>query len=202
MAEAYDVAIAPHCPLGPIALAACLQVGLTTPNHVIQEMSQGIHYNKEAGEFDLHSYITDPSVFDVQDGFVMAPKGPGLGIEINEDFVRKIAKTAVSWPLQGFIATSTGDEPGIEVDGRQQNSFSFSLLFVLAAFLSLDNDMTEGLEGFSDCIVNKGMPRRIKEKLRQAAGIFTQYAHLPLALITFSPTIVKLSGNFPRQNNV
>ncbi|WP_439557086.1 enolase C-terminal domain-like protein, partial [Dyadobacter sp.] len=26
MAEAFDVAAAPHCPLGPIALAACLQV--------------------------------------------------------------------------------------------------------------------------------------------------------------------------------
>ena len=38
MAETYDVAIAPHCPLGPIALAACMQVDLTTPNFVIQEM--------------------------------------------------------------------------------------------------------------------------------------------------------------------
>ncbi len=50
MAEAYDVAIAPHCPLGPIALAACLQIGLSTPNFVIQEMSLGIHYNTEAGD--------------------------------------------------------------------------------------------------------------------------------------------------------
>ena len=104
----YIVAIAPHCPLGPIALAACLQVGLSTPNHVIQEMSQGIHYNKEAGEFDLHSYIMDPSVFDVDDGSVMAPKGPGLGIEVNEDFVREIAKSATSWPLQGFIGKDGG----------------------------------------------------------------------------------------------
>lgn len=38
MAEAYDVAIAPHCPLGPVAFAACLQLGLSTPNFVIQEM--------------------------------------------------------------------------------------------------------------------------------------------------------------------
>ncbi|KAI9702188.1 MAG: hypothetical protein M1820_006270 [Bogoriella megaspora] len=108
MAEAYDVAIAPHCPLGPIALAACLQVGLTTPNHTIQEMSQGIHYNKEAGDFDLHSYVKDPSVFDVQDGFVTAPTGPGLGIEIKEDFVREIAQNATPWPVPGFIGKDGG----------------------------------------------------------------------------------------------
>jgi galactonate dehydratase len=47
MAEAYDVAIAPHCPLGPIAFAASLHVGLSTPNFVILEMSLGMHYNVE-----------------------------------------------------------------------------------------------------------------------------------------------------------
>src|SRR5207237_7688361 len=46
MAEAYDVAVAPHCPLGPLALAACLQIAAATPNFVIQEMSLGIHYNQ------------------------------------------------------------------------------------------------------------------------------------------------------------
>ena len=45
MAEAYDVALAPHCPLGPIALAACLNVDATCYNAVIQEQSIGIHYN-------------------------------------------------------------------------------------------------------------------------------------------------------------
>ena len=45
MAEAYDVAVAPHCPLGPLALAACLQIAACTPNVAIQEMSLGIHYN-------------------------------------------------------------------------------------------------------------------------------------------------------------
>ena len=32
MTETYDVAFAPHCPLGPIALAACMQVGISSPN--------------------------------------------------------------------------------------------------------------------------------------------------------------------------
>ena len=45
MAEAYDVAVALHCPLGPIALAACLQLDACTYNAFIQEQSLGIHYN-------------------------------------------------------------------------------------------------------------------------------------------------------------
>lgn len=54
MAEAYDVAIAPHCPLGPIALAACVQVMARTADFAIQEMSLAVHYN--VGEADLTSY--------------------------------------------------------------------------------------------------------------------------------------------------
>ncbi|TKA30221.1 hypothetical protein B0A54_15415 [Friedmanniomyces endolithicus] len=103
MAEAYDVALAPHCPLGPIALAACLQIGICTPNHQIQEMSLGMHYNVLAGEYDINSYITNPEVFDVKDGFVEKLTGPGLGIEINEELVRKVAETTEPWPLMGFV---------------------------------------------------------------------------------------------------
>ena len=44
MAEAYDVALAPHCPLGPIALASCLQVDAVAYNALIQEQSLGLHY--------------------------------------------------------------------------------------------------------------------------------------------------------------
>ncbi|GKV64831.1 MULTISPECIES: galactonate dehydratase [unclassified Sporosarcina] len=94
MAEAYDVALAPHCPLGPIALAACLQVDATSHNAVIQEQSLGIHYNKGS---DLLDYITDKSVFDYKDGYVAIPQGPGLGIEIDEDYVRQQAKIGHNW---------------------------------------------------------------------------------------------------------
>ncbi|HEX8328810.1 MAG TPA: galactonate dehydratase, partial [Hymenobacter sp.] len=88
MAEAFDVAAAPHCPLGPIALAACLQVDATCHNAFIQEQSLGIHYN--IGN-DLLDYLVDPSVFAYHDGVVAIPQGPGLGIEINEEFVQKQA---------------------------------------------------------------------------------------------------------------
>ncbi|KAI5202698.1 mandelate racemase/muconate lactonizing enzyme family protein [Aureobasidium subglaciale] len=103
MAETYDVAIAPHCPLGPIALAACLQIGLSTPNHMIQEMSVGMHYNTEAGEHDIHSYVRNPEVFTVKDGHLDAFTGPGLGIEVDEEAVRRVAENTEPWPLGKFV---------------------------------------------------------------------------------------------------
>ena len=94
MAEAYDVALALHCPLGPIALAVCLQIDACTPNAFIQEQSLGIHYNQGN---DLMDYLVDPSVFAYRDGRVDIPKGPGLGIEIDEDKVREAARTGHNW---------------------------------------------------------------------------------------------------------
>jgi len=94
MAEAYDVALAPHCPLGPIALAACLQIDATCHNATIQEQSLGIHYNKGN---DLLDYLVDPTVFRYENGMVAIPNGPGLGIEINEEYVRAKAKEGHNW---------------------------------------------------------------------------------------------------------
>ncbi|KAL4806631.1 enolase C-terminal domain-like protein [Aspergillus unguis] len=102
MAEAYDVAIAPHCPLGPIALAASLQVAVCTSNFVIQEMSLGMHYNVEAGDIDLNSYLVDKTVFDIADGYVAAPSKPGIGIEIDEEMVRRISKDSEPWQPKEF----------------------------------------------------------------------------------------------------
>ncbi|WP_341839686.1 galactonate dehydratase [Chitinophaga caseinilytica] len=94
MAEAFDVAAAPHCPLGPIALAACLQVDATCHNAFIQEQSLGIHYNQGS---DLLDYLTDKTVFQYRDGYVDIPSKPGLGIEINESHVRKMAEEGHNW---------------------------------------------------------------------------------------------------------
>ncbi|MFA1611002.1 galactonate dehydratase [Halobellus rubicundus] len=88
MAEAYDVAVAPHCPLGPIALASCVQVDACSPNALIQEQSLDIHYNEES---DVLDYLADPSVFEYDEGYVELPTGPGLGIEIDEAHVRDVA---------------------------------------------------------------------------------------------------------------
>lgn len=94
MAEAFDVVAAPHCPLGPIALAACLQVDATCHNVFIQEQSLGIHYNVES---DLLDYLIDKTVFKYEGGFVKIPDQPGLGIDINEEHVRKKAAIGHNW---------------------------------------------------------------------------------------------------------
>ena len=84
MAEAYDVALAPHCPLGPIALAACLNVDATCYNAVIQEQSIGIHYNVGKEVLD---YALNRDDFKFTDGYVDLPKIPGIGVEVNKELV-------------------------------------------------------------------------------------------------------------------
>ncbi len=94
MAEAFDVALAPHCPLGPIALASSLQVDAISHNAFIQEQSMGIHYNKEN---DLLDYVIDKDVFKFEDGYVKLPEKPGLGIEIDEEYVKQRAEVGHNW---------------------------------------------------------------------------------------------------------
>ena len=73
MAEAFDVALAPHCPLGPIALASCLNVDAVSYNAVIQEQSIGIHYNVGKSVLD---YVKNQEDFQFQNGFVDLPVKP------------------------------------------------------------------------------------------------------------------------------
>ena len=94
MAEAWDVAVAIHCPLGPIALSSALQVDFCTPNAFIQEQSLGIHYNQGA---ELNTYLKNPEVFDYKRGFVLRSSLPGLGLEMDEDKVREAAKVGHRW---------------------------------------------------------------------------------------------------------
>ena len=93
-AEAYDVALAPHCPLGPIALAACLQVDATCYNAFIQEQSLGIHYNQGS---DLLDYVSAEAGFSYGNGYLAIPERPGLGIEVNEAVVEKMARKGHRW---------------------------------------------------------------------------------------------------------
>ena len=95
MAEAYDIAVAPHCPLGPLALGACLQIAACTPNHAIQEISLGIHYN--TGGHDLLNFVTNKDALTTIDGYLPVPQGPGLGVEIDEAAVREADKERHRW---------------------------------------------------------------------------------------------------------
>jgi galactonate dehydratase len=94
MAEAYDVALAPHCPLGPIALAACLAVDFVSYNAVIQEQSMGIHYNNGA---ELLDYVINKDDFKIEDGYMKPLPKPGLGVEVNEEYVIEMAAQGCDW---------------------------------------------------------------------------------------------------------
>jgi galactonate dehydratase len=94
LAEIWGASLAPHCPLGPVSLAASLQVAFATPNFLIQEQSLGIHYNEGN---DLLDYLLDPAVFQFIDGHVQRPDLPGLGLRIDEDAVRRADAVGHRW---------------------------------------------------------------------------------------------------------
>lgn len=94
LAEIYDVQLAPHCPLGPIALAACLQVALATPNFLIQEQSIGIHYNQGA---DVLDYVADSGPLEFKNGHIERLTAPGLGIAVDEGAVRSADSRGHAW---------------------------------------------------------------------------------------------------------
>lgn len=94
MAETFDVSVALHCPLGPIALAACLNVDFCTPNAFIQEQSAGIHYNEG---YDLLNYLKNPEIFKYENGDCRVWDLPGLGVDVDEEYVRKMDRQGHNW---------------------------------------------------------------------------------------------------------
>ena len=94
LAETFGAHLAPHCPLGPISLAASLQVVFATPNFLIQEQSLGIHYNREV---DLLSYVVDPEPFRFTDGHATRTGLPGLGVTVDEAAVRAADRAGHAW---------------------------------------------------------------------------------------------------------
>lgn len=94
MAEAHDISLAPHCPLGPVALAACLQLDWVAHNAVLQEQSMGIHYNQGA---DLLDYVINRADFRIDGGYVTPSQLPGLGVEIDEERVLEASRTVRDW---------------------------------------------------------------------------------------------------------
>lgn len=94
LTETFGSLLAPHCPLGPIALASSLQVDAVSSNFLIQEHSIGLHYNKGS---DLLDYLVDTTVFDVKNGHIDVPTAPGLGISVDEKAVREAAKVGHNW---------------------------------------------------------------------------------------------------------
>jgi len=94
MAEAYDVALAPHCPLGPIALAACLTVDFISHNASLQETSMGMHYNQTA---DVLDYVLNKEDFAISNGCIKPLTKPGLGVEVDEQAIIEASKVHSPW---------------------------------------------------------------------------------------------------------
>ncbi|MGJ8720372.1 MAG: galactonate dehydratase [Salinibacterium amurskyense] len=103
MAEAQYVSVAPHNPLGPISLAACLQIDACTPNFLIQEFPA----TEDGADLGV-GILTNP--FVISDGFITTPNGPGLGIEVDEDLIRA-RQYPGDWATPRFVHTdgSHGD---------------------------------------------------------------------------------------------
>ncbi|QCS44911.1 galactonate dehydratase [Natrinema versiforme] len=94
MAEAFDVAVVPHCPLSPIAFAANLQVVFSSHNAVMQEQDLSLHDPAESVGLQ---YLEDPETFEFDDGYVSRPTEPGLGIDVDESYVREQSRADVKW---------------------------------------------------------------------------------------------------------
>mgnify|MGYP004603860165 FL=1 len=94
VAEAYDVAVAPHCPLGPIALASCFTIDACCHNAVIQEQSLGMQFTEG---MSLTGYLKNPEIFEYENGYMNIPATPGLGILIDEEKVRKMDAIGYQW---------------------------------------------------------------------------------------------------------
>ncbi len=80
MAETYQVQIAPHLYCGPVVGAANIQLATCSPNFLILE---GIERWQ-----GIHSDILKKPI-QWQDGYVIPPTGPGLGVELNEEFASR-----------------------------------------------------------------------------------------------------------------
>lgn len=94
MAGAYDIGFAPHCPLGPLALASCLHGDFIMRNAVFQEQSMGMHYNETA---ELPDYVLNRDDFRFHDGYMVPPTEPGLGVLIDEERVVERSRHASDW---------------------------------------------------------------------------------------------------------
>ena len=119
MAEAYYAAVAPHNPLGPISLAAGVQLSASIPNFLCQEQVS-------LGE----GYIKQP--FKVREGYLELPTGPGLGIELDENALAdKIGhdwRNPQSYDADDGSVLSTGRQKGARLRDGSQAALSEDLL--------------------------------------------------------------------------
>jgi galactonate dehydratase len=77
LAEAHHVGVVPHNPLSPVSTAACIQLAACIPNFALQEYPLGEH---EPPKSEIVK-----TTLRCENGFLIIPDAPGIGIELAED---------------------------------------------------------------------------------------------------------------------
>jgi galactonate dehydratase len=85
LAETYYVAIAPHHDGGPVATAAALHLAASVPNFFIQH----VPVPEAAADREMRAAMVSAGLETARDGFLELPRGPGLGIEVNQAALEK-----------------------------------------------------------------------------------------------------------------
>jgi galactonate dehydratase len=89
MAEAHFATIAAHCPLSPLSFAASIQFAAATPNYLVQEHNE-VNDSRIDGKTVIgKGYMCYPFVLD-EDGCVSVPDRPGIGVELDPDFMNGV----------------------------------------------------------------------------------------------------------------
>ena len=91
IAEVFNAEMAPHLYAGPVEWAANIHFATSIPNLLIAETIQ------TGGDFHL-KLIKNTITFD--DGYIIPPEAPGLGIEFDEDLARAHPFTGTGLHLQ------------------------------------------------------------------------------------------------------
>ena len=99
LAECYQAYLAPHCPLSPLSFAACLQLGASLPNYLVQEHNECNDWQENGRTVIGAGYFRQGFVIE-DDGCVQLGDAPGLGIEITDETIRQICQKPWS-PIRG-----------------------------------------------------------------------------------------------------
>src|SRR5207237_5955487 len=95
LAEAYHVPLAPHCTTSPLGATASLHVAASIPFLLIHETAPGVIQWGE--QFARKNWRID------KDGFASLPAGPGLGVDMDEKAMARVAadpkQQRFRWPI-------------------------------------------------------------------------------------------------------
>ena len=104
LAEAHFITMAPHSgSLGPVAAFACLHLLATLPNTLIME-----HLEDDVPQ----RYEVVTPLLDIEDGHILVPDAPGLGVDIVEDAI-------ANYPSQGNVSPPNPDEEYVYFQARR-----------------------------------------------------------------------------------